>query len=87
MNMEMISALWLEILVALLIMIGGIFMLVGSVALVKLPDFFTRLHGPTKSTTLGIGATLLASVIWFSVVDGELRITIWSPGKFINICI
>ncbi|WP_223248679.1 Na+/H+ antiporter subunit G [Thalassolituus oleivorans] len=74
MNMEMISALWLEILVALLIMIGGIFMLVGSVALAKLPDFFTRLHGPTKSTTLGIGATLLASVIWFSVVDGELRV-------------
>ena len=68
------SALWLEILVAPLIMIGGIFMLVGSVALVKLPDFFTRLHGPTKSTTLGIGATLLASVIWFSVVDGELRV-------------
>lgn len=74
MNIEMISALWLEALVALLIIIGGVFMLIGSVALVKLPDFFTRLHGPTKSTTLGIGATLLASVIWFSVIDGELRV-------------
>ncbi|WP_320819605.1 Na+/H+ antiporter subunit G [Thalassolituus sp.] len=74
MNMEMTGALWLEALVALLILIGGVFMLVGSVALVKLPDFFTRLHGPTKSTTLGIGATLLASVIWFSAIDGELRV-------------
>jgi multicomponent K+:H+ antiporter subunit G len=74
MNMEMIGTFLFEALVALLIVIGGIFMLIGSLALVKLPDFFTRLHGPTKSTTLGIGATLLASVIWFSVIDGELRV-------------
>ena len=52
MNMEMISALWLEILVALLIMIGGIFMLVGSVALVKLPDFFYAFAWPYEVDNL-----------------------------------
>jgi multicomponent K+:H+ antiporter subunit G len=26
-----------------------------------------RLHGPTKSTTLGVGGVVLASVVYFSV--------------------
>ncbi|HHO41934.1 MAG TPA: Na+/H+ antiporter subunit G [Epsilonproteobacteria bacterium] len=55
-----------EIVLGILILIGAFFTLVGSIALVKLPDFFTRLHGPTKATTLGIGAILLASSIYFS---------------------
>jgi len=32
----------------------------------RLPDFYTRLHGPTKATTLGLGALLIASMIYFS---------------------
>jgi multicomponent K+:H+ antiporter subunit G len=38
----------------------------GSIGLARLPDFLTRLHGPTKATTLGVGAMLLASAIFFS---------------------
>ncbi len=44
-----------EWLVAILAVAGSLFVLMGSVALVKLPDFYTRLHGPTKATTLGLG--------------------------------
>ena len=46
----------MEWFVALLAIAGSVFTLMGSVALVKLPDFYTRLHGPTKATTLGLGA-------------------------------
>ena len=49
-------------------------MLIGSWGLVKLPDFFTRLHAPTKASTLGIGATLIGSLIWFSVQQGSVHI-------------
>lgn len=56
--------LLLEILVSALIVIGGIFGLVGSYGLAKLPDLMTRLHGPTKSSTLGVGAVLIASMIF-----------------------
>lgn len=55
-----------EILVAALLLIGAGFTLVGSLGLVRLPDFYARLHGPTKATTLGAGSTLLASVVYFS---------------------
>ncbi len=56
----------LEYLLAALILIGAFFTLVGSIGLFKLPDFFMRLHGPTKATTLGVGAILLASALYFS---------------------
>ncbi|MBW8271159.1 Na+/H+ antiporter subunit G [Caldovatus aquaticus] len=51
-----------EILVSLLLLVGGGFTLLGSVGLARLPDFFTRMHGPTKATTLGVGAIVLASL-------------------------
>jgi multicomponent K+:H+ antiporter subunit G len=59
-----------EILIALLLLLGAGFTLVGSIGLARLPDLFMRLHGPTKATTLGVGATLLASVVHFSTADG-----------------
>jgi multicomponent K+:H+ antiporter subunit G len=63
-----------EALVALLILVGAFFLLVGSLALAKLPDLMRRLHGPTKATTLGIGALLVASMLFFTVVRGSLSI-------------
>lgn len=52
-----------DILVSLLLLVGGAFALLGSVGLARLPDFFTRLHGPTKATTLGVGAVVVAALI------------------------
>jgi multicomponent K+:H+ antiporter subunit G len=51
-----------EYIVALFLLVGSAFVLVGAIGLVRLPDFFTRLHAPTKATTLGVGGMLLASV-------------------------
>jgi multicomponent K+:H+ antiporter subunit G len=71
-----------EILVAALILIGTFFILVGSIGIVKLPDMMRRLHAPTKATTLGIGAMLIASMLYFLMIRGvpslhELMITIF----------
>jgi multicomponent K+:H+ antiporter subunit G len=57
--------------VAVLILLGALFVLLGSIGLARLPDFLTRLHGPTKATTLGVGAMLLASAIFFSSGTNE----------------
>lgn len=64
----------LEWLVAILVVTGSLFVLLGSVALVKLPDFYTRLHGPTKATTLGLGALVLSSMVYFNFIKGELNL-------------
>jgi multicomponent K+:H+ antiporter subunit G len=63
-----------EAIVALLILIGAFFLLVGSIGLAKLPDLMRRLHGPSKASTLGIGAMLIASMVYFTAVHGDLSI-------------
>ena len=56
----------IEWIISILLLLGGSFVLVGSIGLVKMPDFFMRLHGPTKATTLGMALLLTASMIFFS---------------------
>jgi len=75
-------SLLIEILVSAFILIGSFFLFVGSLGLAKLPDTMRRLHGPTKATTLGIGAMLIASMLYFAFVRGvfgihELLITLF----------
>jgi multicomponent K+:H+ antiporter subunit G len=66
--------LWADALVAGLLVAAGFFGCVGSLGLVKLSDFFRRLHGPTKAATLGVGGVMFASMVWFSVRDGGLSL-------------
>lgn len=56
----------IEIAVSLLLLSGASLSLIGSIGLVRLPDFFSRLHGPAKTVTLGVGGVLLASLLYFS---------------------
>ncbi|GEM94764.1 Na+/H+ antiporter subunit G [Cereibacter sphaeroides] len=53
----------LEILISALLVIAGTFGLIGSFGLLRLRDAVQRLHAPTKATTVGVGAALIASVI------------------------
>jgi multicomponent K+:H+ antiporter subunit G len=56
-----------ETIISAMLLLGGAFTLVGAIGLARLPDFFTRLHGPTKATTLGAGAIVIGSMIFFSI--------------------
>jgi multicomponent K+:H+ antiporter subunit G len=73
--------LWAEVAVAVLLVVGAAFALVGSWGLAKLGDFYKRLHGPSKATTLGVGCVLIASGLAFAVVGQgslhELLITLF----------
>lgn len=64
----------IEIIVSALLLVGAGFALVGSIGLARLPDFFMRLHGPTKATTLGVGSIALASLLYFSANDGGVSL-------------
>ncbi len=54
---------WLEALAAVLVAVGGVFVLVAAIGLLRLPDFYMRLHAPTKAATLGLGCLLLAALL------------------------
>lgn len=50
--------------------LGSIFILIASIGIVRMPDFFLRLSVTVKATTLGVGFILLSSVVFF----GELPV-------------
>jgi len=59
-----------DLIASVLIVVGALFCLHGSLGLARLPDAFMRLHGPSKATTLGIGSVALASLIYLSAREG-----------------
>ncbi len=63
-----------EALVALLLLAGSFFVLVGSFGLVRLPTLMQRLHVPTKATTLGVGGILIASMLFFVFTTGRVSV-------------
>jgi multicomponent K+:H+ antiporter subunit G len=64
----------IELLVSLLIVIGGSFALIGSFGLLKLRDLMARLHAPTKATTLGVGGVLIASMVFFLGFESAISV-------------
>ena len=45
-----------------LLIAGTLLIVIGALGLVRLSDFFRRLHAPTLASTLGVGCILLGSV-------------------------
>ena len=68
--------------VGVLVVLGALVALVGSIGLLRLRDFYLRIHPPTMGTTLGVGLTLIASMLLFSALESrpilhELAITVF----------
>ena len=63
----------LHVVAFILISLGAFFLLVGSIGLIRLPDFFSRIHATGKADTLGI----------MLVISGLLIIEL-SQGLLIN---
>ena len=74
--------LWVTIPGTVLLVLAGLTTLIGSFGLLRLPDFFSRMHGPSMTNTVAAGATLVASMLVSSAVAGrpiihELLITLF----------
>ena len=67
--------LWLDIVVAVFIVLGAGFALIGAIGLVKFRDFQKRLHAPTKTVTLGLGSMLIASIVYFTYTQRHLSVS------------
>ena len=59
-----------EILISALLVLGGIFGLIGSYGLIRLRDGMQRLHAPTKASTIGVGTVLIAAALGKVMVTG-----------------
>lgn len=62
---------WAAITIALLVVLGAVFPLIGAIGLLRLKNFYKRVHAPTLGTTLGTFFMLVASVVCFSVLHSR----------------
>ena len=60
---------WAALLVALLLLAGAAFTLIGSLGLLRLGSFYDRMHAPTLGTTFGTALIILGSMLCFSVLQ------------------
>jgi multicomponent K+:H+ antiporter subunit G len=65
---------WAAVPATVLLVVGGLLTLVGSIGLLRLPNFFARIHGVSMGNTLGVGCVLIASMLIASALAGRLVI-------------
>lgn len=62
----------------LLLLIGGVFFLAGTVGLLRFPDVYTRLHALAKADNLGLGFIVLGLLLQTSSLATALKLVlIW----------
>lgn len=66
-----------ELVVAALLLCSGGVVLVAAFGLLRLPDFFSRMHAPALASTLAAWIVTLASIVHFSARDGVLALHVW----------
>lgn len=65
----------LDVLGSLFMLVGGVFALTGAVGVLRMPDFYTRLHPAGKSDTLAQACILFG----LALLAGQQLINTW-PG-------
>jgi multicomponent Na+:H+ antiporter subunit G len=66
----------IDILSGVLMSIGGIFCVIGAVGMLRMPDFFTRMHAASVIDTMGAGLIILGLMLQsgFTLATGKLLI-------------
>lgn len=68
----------LDVVAAVLLGIGALFFLAGTIGLLRFPDVFTRLHALTKADNVGLGFVILGlSVRAESVAEVAKLVIVW----------
>ena len=79
--------MWLELIVAALVLAGAGVALVGSIGLLRLSSFFERVHAPALIATLGCWCILLGTVLCFSVLDSAFAVRAWLVAVFVALTV
>ena len=53
----------IEIVSWLCLVAGGAFSIIGAIGLIRMPDFFTRMHAASVTDTLGAGLLIIGLIL------------------------
>ena len=76
---------WAALLTAMLILLGATLTLAGAIGTLRFDSFFERVHAPTLGTSWGTGATILASIVFFSALGSRVVVHELLIGVFITV--
>ncbi|MGE0871426.1 MAG: Na+/H+ antiporter subunit G [Kofleriaceae bacterium] len=68
---------WVEVVVAVLLVSSGVFVVISAVGLLRLPDFFVRMHPPALAYTFGSWSVTLAGILYFSTIESRVVLHPW----------
>lgn len=64
----------LEALIAVLLLVGLVFVFGGTLGLLRLPDVYARAHAASKCDSVGAGSILLAAALVGGLNYGDLKV-------------
>ena len=68
---------WAEAVVAVLLVLSGVFVVISAIGFLRLPDFFVRMHPPTLAYTFGSWCVSLAGILYFSILEARPVLHPW----------
>lgn len=63
-----------DVLIMILSGLGAIFILLASIGMLRMPDFYLRVSVTTKAVTLGSGLILIAATLYFQEIGVTSRV-------------
>lgn len=78
---------WVELVVAAFLVASGLLSLTGALGLLRLRDFFQRMHPATLGSTLGAWCASGACIIYFSALETGLRVHALLVPLFLSITV
>jgi len=62
---------WAAIIISFFLVVGAFLTLVGCIGLVRFKSFYERIHAPTIGSSFGAGGILIASIMFFSILQSK----------------
>jgi multicomponent K+:H+ antiporter subunit G len=78
---------WIEVPVALLLVVSGIFTLAAGIGVLRFKTFFMRMHPPALAFSLSAWCVTLATIVYFSAQDGHLAVHAWLIIIFLSMTV
>jgi putative multicomponent potassium-proton antiporter, subunit G (phaG) len=78
---------WADVLIGVLLVISGFLSLTGALGLVRIREFFTRMHPLALASTLAVWCLGAALVLFFSLTYQTLVLRAWLVAVFMAITV
>lgn len=74
---------FIELIIAIIILIGTIYCFISAIGFIRLPDVYNRAHALSKSSALGVIFVLFGTFLFFLILEGNFSIKLFLGMFFV----